>query len=135
MFATATLEIPSSAASSREDQCVTPSFVGGPSIVRTTTSSGSTTRGRPERLRSPRPSSPAATYRARQVTTVCRVTPSRAAIAVFDSPPAAASTIRARSAKPAGNDGERVHERNTSRSASGSNNGAADGTRHPSDHL
>jgi hypothetical protein len=65
----------------------------------------------------------------RHVTTVCRVTPSRSAIAVFDSPSAAASTIRARNTRPAGSDDDRVQGRSKSRSASGSNYGAAEGTR------
>jgi hypothetical protein len=68
-------------------------------------------------------------------TTVYRVTPSRTAIDVFDSPSAAASTIRARNTSPAGNYGDRVQERNPSRSTSDTNNGSAEGTRHPTYRL
>jgi hypothetical protein len=65
-------------------------------------------RGRPDRGSSCRPANPRAAYRSRQPRTVGRETPTSSAIAVFDIPSAASSTIRARYAKPARTDDERV---------------------------
>ena len=48
--------------------------------------------------------------------TVCRATPTRSAISVFDTPSAASSTIRARCARPARIDDDRVQDSNNSRS-------------------
>jgi hypothetical protein len=71
-------------------------------------------------------------YRARHDTTVCRVTPTRPAISVFDIPSAASSTIRARCAKPALIVEDRTHPASRSRSPSRSPNAAAGraGTHH-----
>jgi hypothetical protein len=94
-------EIPARRASSRLDQCVEPS--GTSSRVRTITSStwaSVMVRGTPGRGSSPSPSSRRARNRARHMTTVPRLTPSRAATAVLLPPSAQASTIRARSAAP-----------------------------------
>ena len=52
-------EIPSWPASSRADQCVTPSSSGGLASVATTTSASSITVGRPDRSRSASPAIPA----------------------------------------------------------------------------
>ena len=50
--------------------------------------------------------------------TLVRVAPTFSAMSVLETPSAARSTIRARCANPARNDGDRVHDNNTSRSAS-----------------
>jgi hypothetical protein len=55
-------------------------------------------------------------YRDRHDTTVWRDTPTRAAISVFDTPSAANNTIRARCARPALTDDDRVHDASGSRS-------------------
>lgn len=68
----------------------------------------STVLGPPERGASESASIPSVRNRSRQVITVGRDTPSRLAIADVPSPPAAASTILARSASPADTDDERV---------------------------
>jgi hypothetical protein len=59
------VEIPSSPASSRDDQWVTPSRLGGGSSVVATTFASSTVLGRPERGRSSSALIPAAAYRDR----------------------------------------------------------------------
>ena len=57
--ATDAKEIPNWSASSRADQCVTPSVSGGSVKVATTTSASSITAGRPGRSRSANPFIPA----------------------------------------------------------------------------
>jgi len=74
------------APSSRLDQCVTPSRLGGGVSVATTIRSRSIVRGRPDRGASSRPASPRRSYRPRQVITVCRLTPRRSAISVWLTP-------------------------------------------------
>jgi hypothetical protein len=94
-------EIPTRLASSRFDQCVAPA--GTSSKVRTTTSStwaSVMVRGTPGRGSSVSPSSRSRKNRARHRLTVLKLTPSRAATAVFLPPCAQASTIRARNARP-----------------------------------
>src|SRR5262249_9721032 len=110
--ATVLFTTPRRAARSREDQCVTPSFFGGGFSVCVMTRSWSINRGRPDRGASNNPATPLREYRARQDTTVCRDTPTRAAISVFDTPSAANSTIRARCARPALSVEARVHDIN-----------------------
>ena len=95
------VEMPSSPASSRDDQWVTPSRFGGGSSVVTTTFASSTVLGRPERGRSSSALIPAATYRDRHSRTVGTDVPHRSATSVCGSPSAASSTIRARRARPA----------------------------------
>lgn len=95
------VETPSSAASSRDDQWVTPSRFGGGSSVVTTIFTSSTVLGRPDRGRSSSALIPAATYRDRQWRTVGTDVPHRWATAVCGSPSAASSTIRARRVRPA----------------------------------
>ncbi len=58
--ATVADDIPSSAPSSRDDQCVTPSLSGGAANVTATTDSSSWVAGRPERGKSPSDASPPA---------------------------------------------------------------------------
>jgi hypothetical protein len=123
--ATVALPILSFSASSREDQCVTPSLRGGGSNVAVMIASWSTVRGRPERAASSRPANPEDSYRDRQSITVGRDTPTFAAISVFDTPSAASNTIRARWARPARIELARVHAVSRSRSPSRSANGAA----------
>src|SRR5665647_1141614 len=74
------------------------------------------TAGRPDRCRSPNPSTPPAPYRPRHNLTVGRLTPTSWPISVLLCPSAANSTIRARCAKPAGIDDARVHSPSTSAS-------------------
>ena len=107
---------PSRAASSRDDQCVTPSFFGGGMSVSVMMRPWSTSRGRPGRASSCSPTIPRRMYRDRHDTTVWRDTPTRAAISVFDTPSAANNTIRARCARPALTDDDRVHDASRSRS-------------------
>ena len=95
------VETPSSRASSRDDQWVTPSRFGGGSSVVTTIFTSLTVLGRPDRGRSSRALIPAATYRDRQWRTVGTDVPHRWATSVCGSPSAASSTIRARRARPA----------------------------------
>ena len=76
---------------------------GTSSKVRTTTSStwaSLIVRGTPGRGSSLSPSSRLARNRARHLFTVPRLTPSRAATAIFGPPSAQDSTIRARNASP-----------------------------------
>jgi hypothetical protein len=101
---------------SRLDQCVTPYRRGGGRSVAATICRWSRCRGRPDRAWSSNPARPRAAYRLRQPITVGPDTPTSSAIAVFDTPSAASSTIRARSANPARTDDDRVSRSNTSRS-------------------
>jgi hypothetical protein len=64
------------------------------------------------------PAIPPREYRARHDTTVCRDTPTRTAISVFDTPSAASSRIRARCARPARTAEEGVHDASFRRSPS-----------------
>ena len=117
--ATLTLEMPSSAASSRDDQCVTPSRFGGGSSVASTMATSSVVRGLPGLGRSSSPPVPSAAYRFFHKITVGLDTPVRRAISFVPIPSPASSTIRARWASPARIDGDRTHEASTSRSRGG----------------
>ena len=107
ILATVVLPIPSSLASSREDQCVTARRSGGLVSVAATTSFPSTRRGRPERSRSSSASTPTLAYRPRHSSTFGRDTPTRSAISVLLTASAASSTIRALPAKPDLSEGDR----------------------------
>jgi hypothetical protein len=85
----------------------------------------STRRGRPERGSSSSPARPRSAYRVRHASTVGRETPTRSAIATFDSPSAASNTIRARCAAPAAIVEDRTCLLSTSRSPSCRPNGFA----------
>jgi hypothetical protein len=73
-------------ASSRLDQCVTPNFFGGGFNVVATILLWSIVRGRPDRASSDSPPIPQRAYRVRQLVTVGRDTPTRAAISTLVSP-------------------------------------------------
>jgi Putative transposase of IS4/5 family (DUF4096) len=98
--------MPSSLASSREDQWVTPSASGGGVRVVARISARRSRRtvwGRPRRGRSAKPAvSPCRTWRLRQAITVGRETPSRSAISLLATPSAASSRILARWTSAAG---------------------------------
>jgi hypothetical protein len=111
--------MPSSAASSRDDQGVTPSRSGGGSSVASTIATSSTVRGLPGLGRSPSPPIPPAAYRRFHKITVGLDAPVRRTISFVPVPSAASSTIRARRASPARIDGVRTHEASTSRSRGG----------------
>jgi hypothetical protein len=111
--------MPSSAASSRDDQCVTPSRFGGGSKVASTIATSSMIRGLPGFGRSSSPPVPSAAYRFFHKITVGLDTPVRRTISLVPIPSAASSTIRARCASPARIDGDRTHEASTSRSRGG----------------
>jgi hypothetical protein len=113
---THTCEIPSSSASSRDDQWVTPNRSGASSNVANTTATSSTRFGRPGFGRSSSPPIPSAAYRRFHPITVGLDTPTRATISRTGTPSPASSTILARCANPAGIDGERVHDSRTLRS-------------------
>jgi hypothetical protein len=117
--ATLTSETPSSAPSSRDDQCVTPSRPGGGSSVARTIATSSVVRGRPGLGRSSSPPRPPAAYRRFHAITVGFDAPVRRMISLVPSPSAASSTIRARCARPARIDGNRSHDASTSRSPGG----------------
>src|SRR4249919_1308883 len=93
-------------------------------------------RGRPDRASSSNPAKPRAEYRARQAVTVGRDTPTRTAIAVFATPSEASSTIRARCARPARTELDRVRRTNSSRSPARNGNAEAGrfGTPHHPNH-
>jgi hypothetical protein len=94
-------EMPTGRAGSRFDQCVPSS--GTSSRVRTTTSStwaSVMVRGTPGPGSSVNPSSRRRANRERHLATAPRLTPSRAATAMFGPTSAQASTIRARNARP-----------------------------------
>ena len=93
-----------------------PSFFGGGVKVTEMIFDRFTSRGRPDRGSSIKPSIPFASYRARQAVTVGRETPTRSAIAVLLTPSAANKMILARCAKPARIDDDRVHSVNRCRS-------------------
>ena len=128
--ATLTLDRPSSAASSRDDQCVTPSRSGGGSSVRSTIATSSIVRGLPGFGRSSSPPIPSAAYRLFHAITVGFDTPVRRTISFVPTPSAASSTIRARCASPARIDGERAHETSTSRSRGGTSTLTVNGIGH-----
>ena len=71
---------PRRAASSRDDQCVTPRLAGGGVKVDVITAARSTVRGRPGRFWVSSPARPRSAYRDRHRFTVGRVTPTRSAI-------------------------------------------------------
>src|SRR5690348_12486965 len=114
-----TFDRPSSAASSRDDQCVTPSRDGGGSRVASTIATSSVTRGLPGLARSSSPPIPSAAYRFFHKITVGLDAPVRRTISFVPVPSAASSTIRARWASPARIDVERTQEASTSRSRGG----------------
>jgi len=101
-----------------------PGLVGGVNVA-VTIRRWSIVRGRPERGSSASPAIPLVAYRSRQPITVGRDTPTVSAIAVFDTPSAANSTIRARCARPARIELERVHPVSSSRSPSRNPNAGA----------
>jgi hypothetical protein len=113
------LDTPSPAASSRDDQCVTPSRFGGGSNVASTIATSSVVRGLPGFGRSASPPIPSAAYRFFHKITVGLDTPVRRAISLVPSPSPASSTILARWASPARIDGDLTHEASTSRSRGG----------------
>ena len=84
--ATLTLEMPSSAASSRDDQCVTPSRSGGGSSVASTIATSSVVRGLPGFGRSSSPPIPSAAYRFFHAITVGLDTPVRRTISFVPEP-------------------------------------------------
>jgi hypothetical protein len=91
-LATFTFDRPSSAASSRDDQCVTPSRVGGGSSVASTTATSSVVRGLPGLGRSSRPPMPSAACRRFHAITVGLDTPARRTISLVPSPSPASSS-------------------------------------------
>src|SRR3954453_13542959 len=117
--------MPSLSASSRDDQCVTPSFLGGGFNVSATIARWSNVRGRPDRWASLRPSSPLAWYRSRHDSTVVTVASTSSAILVFAVPSAASNTIRARFAADAGTVEDRVQRSSSSRSPGRNTNAGA----------
>ena len=119
------VDTPSSRASSRDDQWVTPSRFGGGSSVVTTIFTSSTDLGRPDLGRSSSALIPAATYRDRQWRTVGTDVPHRSATSVCGSPSAASSTILARRARPASPALEEAILASLSRSPVRSTSGAA----------
>ncbi len=86
-LATLTLDRPSSAASSRPGQRVTPSRCGGGSKVRNTTATSSVVRGLPGFGRSSSPPTPSTAYRRFHAITVGLDTPVRRTISLVPSPP------------------------------------------------
>jgi hypothetical protein len=118
---TVTLLSPSSAPSSRVDQWVTPSFPGGGSRLRATTSASSTIRGGPLRLtRFSSPATPSARYRFFHTSTVGLESPTRPPVSMLLRPSGASSTIRARRASSGRTVADRVQASRTSRSRAGS---------------
>ena len=101
-------------ASNLDDQCVTPSFVGGAVNVAVMIRSSSTTFSRPDLAASSKPASPAVAYRFRHFHTEVVVVPTSTAIRAFATPSAANSTMRARCTSPARIDVDRVHAANSS---------------------
>lgn len=111
-LATVPLDVFNLAASSRDDQWVTPRLFGGVRKVAAMIASRSTVRGRPDRASSTSPAIPDSSYLLRHNVTVGRETPTRAAIAVLETPSAASSTILARCANSARIDDDRTHDNN-----------------------
>jgi hypothetical protein len=110
---------PTSAAIDRVDQCVAlPGVVSSVLTITSSTCSSVIVRGRPGRGSSVSPSSRCSAKRPRHLVTIGLVTPSRAAISVFFRPAAAASTIRARCARPCALVRRRAHASSWTRSAS-----------------
>ena len=128
--ATLTLDRPSSAASSRDDQCVTPSRLGGGSRVASTIATSSVVRGLPGFGRSSSPPIPSAAYRFFHKITVGLDTPVRRTISLVPVPSPASSTILARWASPARIDGDLTHEASTSRSRGGTSTFTVNGINH-----
>src|ERR1035441_9909457 len=123
--------MPISAASSRDDQCVTPSLAGGGSSVLLTISSGSIRFGRPDRGWSSRAPGPPSAYRFRHKITVGRDPPALSAFSAFTSPCPGSSPILARCASPAGMFRDWVKARSRRLSLGGiSKGGAAFGILH-----
>ena len=112
-------DIPVAAAIERVDQCVAPP--GASSRVLTTTFSTISSvmaRGGPGRGSSKSPSRRRSAKRRRHFDAVASEHPSLAAIDLFNSPAAAPSTIRHRSARACDDFGRRAHRCSTSRSSS-----------------
>ena len=117
-------------ANNRLDQCVTPSFGGGGSSVANTMATGSMRAGRPDLGRSSNPAAPSAANRRFQPITAGLLNPTRRTISVVPTPSAASSTTLARCARPARNDGDRVHDSNSSRSRADSSTPTVNGMFH-----
>ncbi len=112
-------DMPVAFASERVDQCVASAGVSSSVVTITRSISRSLiVRGFPGRGSSCRPSSPRSAKRPRHLPTVVGLQPSRAAIPVFVSPPAAAKTIRQRNANACALFGRRAHRSSVSRSSS-----------------
>jgi hypothetical protein len=126
-LATLALDRPSSAASSRGDQCVTPGRSGGGSSVASTTATSSTVRGLPGLGRSASPPAPSAAYRRFHAITVVCSAPFAGQFHWCPARPAASSTILARCASSSLIDGGRTHEASTSRSHGGTPRSLATG--------
>jgi len=125
---------PSRSASSRTDQCVTPSPAGGGSSVAAMTACSSCTAGRPERGRSSSAANPPVAYRTRQECTVGRLTPTRRPTSTLLAPSAASNTIRARCANPAEIVEDRVHAHSLCSSPARNNNGSTRDMQHRLNH-
>ena len=128
-------EIPSSAASSRLDQCVTPSRCGGGVNVATTTSASSTRRGRPERLPVLQRAQPALRVAIPPVDHRRPAHPDPGRDLGVRVPSPASSTIRARCASPARIDDARSHRDSSARSESGSSTAVFNGIAKPTAKL
>jgi len=116
--ATVASPTPRRPASSRVDQCVTPRRSGGGSRVAAMMAASSTVLGRPERGSSSSPAMPCAAYRSRHLMIVGRDSPRFRAASDVPDPSAQASTMAARSARPADTVVERVHVVRVTRSSS-----------------
>ena len=109
---------PRCSAIARVDQCVASrGELSKVAVINALICSSPTTRGRPGRGSSIRPSRRSTTKRLRHRRTVVIDNPNRAANTVFDSPSAAANTIRDRIARPAALVRRRAHPSNSARSS------------------
>ena len=122
-------DMPADLAIVRVDQCVPPSggCCSSVAVITCSTCSSVTVRGRPGRGSSPSPSSRDSANRARHFEAVARETPSPAAAALTESPPAQASTIRDRSARACAVFRRPAHPSRTRRSSSDSTSGSSFG--------
>jgi hypothetical protein len=102
----------------RVDQCVASAgVVSNVAVIKSLIRSSPTTRGRPGRGSSSRPSQRSTTNRLRHRRTVVIDNPSRSASSVLVPPSAAANTIRDRIANPAAPLRRRAHPSNSVRSS------------------
>src|SRR3954452_14594898 len=125
---TADCDRPRSAANERVDQCVASvGVVSNVRVITASTCSSETVRGRPGRGSSSNPSSRLATNRERHLRALLTSISSWAAIAVFPSPSAAASTIRERIANAFALFARRDQATNCDRSSSVNSTTAAKG--------